>query len=97
MEVDIELLEKIVVTIFNEIKNQKTASLDVDYYWDVPGKDIYNPYNEPEKLDIGQLSEDYELLCTAYRGGYLVQHNFRKVASLLRYLSEVPLDYRVKK
>lgn len=91
MELDIDLLEKIVMDIFAKIKKQGVTSLDADYYWDVPGKDIYNTYDEPEKLDIGQLSEDYELLCTAYKGGYLVQHNFRKVASLLRYLSEKSL------
>ncbi|EDF8720540.1 hypothetical protein MKU92_004784 [Salmonella enterica] len=91
MELDLDLLEEIVVNMFTKMKIQGITSLDADYYWDVPSKDIYNVYDEPEQLDIGQLSEDYEFLCNAYKGGYLVQHNFNKIASLLRYLSERPL------
>lgn len=97
MELDLHLLEKIVVSMFREIKKQGVASLDADYYWDVPGTDIYNTYSEPRQLEIGQLTEDYELLCNAYKGGYLVQPNFRKVASLLRYLSESSLHDIVQK
>lgn len=88
MELDINLLERIVLRMFIDLKKQGVVSLDSDYYWDVSGKDIYNAYNKPKLLEIGQLSEDYEFLYTAYENEYLVQHNFKKVASLLRYLAE---------
>lgn len=91
MELDINLLEKIVLRMFIDLKKQGIVSLDFDYYWEVPGKYIYNTYNEPKVLEIGQLSEDYKFLYTAYKNEYLVQHNFKKVASLLRYLAEKAL------
>ncbi len=87
-ELDLDLLEKIIVNIFSKIKEQNIIPLDVDYYWEVSGEEIYDIYQKPEQLDIGQLSEDYTFLCEAYRGNFLVQPNLRKVAALLRYLSE---------
>lgn len=32
--------------------------LSVDYYWHIPSDQIYNPYEDPKNLDMGQLWDD---------------------------------------
>ncbi|WP_186382365.1 hypothetical protein [Amycolatopsis rhizosphaerae] len=34
-----------------------TVEVDADYFWSIPPDALYNVYEEPEKLTIGQLSE----------------------------------------
>ncbi|MER6192022.1 hypothetical protein [Streptomyces cyaneofuscatus] len=39
-----------------------TVALEHDYFWSVPGDDLYDVTNEPSTLTIGQLSESWQHL-----------------------------------
>lgn len=90
MQVDLSLLEKAVSTIFSEMKRRGIDSvpLDADFYWNVPSESIYDPYNEPNQLDIGQLEDDYETLRLAQETDKLMGYNLKNVSAIIRYLSE---------
>lgn len=45
-----------------EERSCSEVELDWDYYWDIPEDELYDPYNTPENLDLGQLSEDWQKL-----------------------------------
>lgn len=90
MQVDLNLLEKAVVSILREMKLRGVEHilLDADFYWNVPSEFIYDPYNEPNQLDIGQLEDDYETLKHAHETNKLSGYNLKNVSSIMRYLSE---------
>ncbi|MEU3756318.1 hypothetical protein AB0H17_26725 [Streptomyces olivoreticuli] len=39
-----------------------TVALEEDYFWSVPGDELYDVLNEPKSLTIGQLSESWQHL-----------------------------------
>lgn len=90
MKIKLNLLEEAVITIFNEMKEQGIDNIDLDseFYWNVPSESIYDVYNEPTQLDIGQLEDDYAILYEATKKALLVRHNLKNIADILRYLAE---------
>jgi len=90
MQIDLSLLEKTIVTIFSEMKKRGLdhIPLDADFYWNVPSEAIYNPYDEPNQLDIGQLEDDYETLRLANDADKLIGYNLKNISAIMRYLAE---------
>jgi len=41
-----------------EESGQREFEVEEDFYWNIPEAELYNPYNEPSNLDLGQLSDD---------------------------------------
>lgn len=89
MKVELDFLEKVVASIFREMKMRGIdgVQLDADFYWNVPSESIYDPYNEPGQLDIGQLEEDYETLRFAHKTDALIGYNLKNISPIMRYLS----------
>ena len=48
--------------LFAYLEDQGVESIDfaVDYYWNIPKEQMYNPYQEPFELDMGQLTDDWD-------------------------------------
>lgn len=90
MNIELEKLEEIMTTILGELKKRGIDSipLEADFYWNIPSDSIYDPYNEPTQLDIGQLEDDYETLLKAKSKEKLTGYNLKNISSLLRYISE---------
>lgn len=38
----------------------ETIALECDYFWAVPPNELYNVYEQPQELAIGQLSESWQ-------------------------------------
>ncbi|ROP60165.1 hypothetical protein EDF81_3001 [Enterobacter sp. BIGb0383] len=94
MQVDLDLLEAAIATIFSDMKQRgiDSVQLDSDFYWNVPFKCIYDPYNEPSQLDIGQLEEDYEALKHAQETDKLTGYNLKNISFNNEiYISEIPI------
>jgi hypothetical protein len=47
---------------YNEIE------IPVDYYWNVPQGVRYDPHKEPQNLDLGQLTDDWQELQKVLQG-----------------------------
>ncbi len=45
-----------------EASTGNVVTLEHDYYWSVPGDELYDVPNEPSALTIGQLSESWQHL-----------------------------------
>lgn len=90
MQVDLSLLEKTIMTIFTEMRQRgiDNIPLDKDFYWNVPSSFIYNIYNEPEQLDIGQLEDDYKTLKYAHETNKLIGYHLKNISAITRFLSE---------
>jgi hypothetical protein len=64
MEVDIGSLQRMCNLLLDHLKNggQTTLDIDSDFYWNIPGDSLYDQYSPPTRLDVGQLSADWEEL-----------------------------------
>jgi hypothetical protein len=60
MEVKIKTLEKIVTLLLSKLRDEKGDVLQIesDFYWDISDDEIFNPYEQPSMLTLGQLSDD---------------------------------------
>lgn len=64
MRVEIDQLRTVMNMLLDQLQESHGSSvdLDVDYYWWIDKDDLYDSYDRPTKLTIGQLSEDWEFL-----------------------------------
>lgn len=65
MKINIHELETVLHTLLTELKEQNGAEIEIegeDFYWAIPQEDLYNPYEKPQELMLGQLSDDLEHL-----------------------------------
>ncbi len=65
---------------------------DMDYYWTMDSKDLYNPYKTPTPESMGELSFDWENL-SRLRGnseeeGGPTTHDLKSLGAILRSISD---------
>jgi hypothetical protein len=61
LRVDINELEKVLLSLLRELRSQKGDVIEiepVDYYWSIDRDELYNPYDDPTHLTLGQLTDD---------------------------------------
>lgn len=90
MKVELDLIEKAIAIIFEQMKCRGLSSveLDCDFYWNIPTEHLYNVYCEPGELDIGQLTDDYDTLKKNLDDDILTFYNLKNVAAVMRFLSQ---------
>jgi hypothetical protein len=64
MEVSLEKLRRIFDRLCENLEENGIGfvRIESDYYWHIPDDARYDPYREPEALNLGQLSDDILLL-----------------------------------
>ena len=90
MRIDIKKIETITSVLLAKLIEIKGATIELshDYYWDIPTDDMYNPYQEPKHLTLGQLSDDLEelqRLCESSDDA--IPYDLGRIASILKALS----------
>jgi hypothetical protein len=50
----------IVLNHIEAATNDPAIELDKDYFWSIPPNELYDVYNSPADLTIGQLSESWQ-------------------------------------
>ena len=87
VQINIDEIEKAMLQLFNELRNLKGNIVElepVDFYWAISGKDLYNPYIEPQELTLGQISDDLlEMQKIADNKIDPVTYDFVKLSSIL--------------
>lgn len=89
MIVNIEELKSILIHLLVQLQKSKgnIIELPMDYYWDISLDEIYNPYIEPQNINLGQLSDDIEELKNAKVNDNLIPYDLKRVANLLTAIS----------
>lgn len=64
MEIKLSDLSQICTRLFFHLEEMGIQTIDVneDFYWNIPKSELYNPYQNPSELDLGQLSDDWNEL-----------------------------------
>jgi len=90
MTIKLDEIEKITLLLLSKLreKNGNEIALKNDYYWSIPADDMYNPYQEPKHITVGQLSDDLanvQRLCESPDDA--ISYDLERIASILKALS----------
>lgn len=86
---DIKKLINVLSDELNELNDTDTFEFGDDLYWNIPDKDLYNPYKEPTELTMGSLIEDWEFLQKVLkRERKIIDYDLYKLASILKLLGK---------
>jgi hypothetical protein len=91
MQIEIAKLNSVTNLLFDHLKELgiDTIEIDNDFYWNIPKSQLYDPYNEPKELDLGQLSDDWNDLQKVISGNMdVVSYNFIDLAAILKAIGE---------
>jgi hypothetical protein len=90
MNIRIKDLLQVINTLQNALKRFDSINLgDRDYYWDIFEEELYNPYQEPTKLSLGQLSFDWDnFLRLKQKNASPVSHDLKSLGAILRAIEE---------
>jgi len=93
-EIDLQDLKKVIDLIISRLiekHNIKQISLSEkqDFYWEVPTDKLYKIDEDQPQLDIGRLSDDWDLLQSILENPeHAVSLELIHVAPLLRWIGE---------
>lgn len=60
---------------------------DYDFYWEIPHDDVYSYSQEPNKLTLGQLSDDWmELLRLKEKNDHPISYDLLRLAAILELI-----------
>lgn len=82
-------LEVALKVILDEMRGRHgtTFTLQKDYFWDIPASQLYDPYNSPAEMTMGQLSESMDNVKQVSSGaGEPVSYALVWLADVLRAL-----------
>lgn len=91
MRVDLVVLEKVAQATFKHMKELgiEHVELEMDYYWNIPSEEKYDPYNKPADLNLGQLSDDWQdIVDIAENRNDSLGCDLVRLSSILRYIGE---------
>jgi hypothetical protein len=92
MEIDLKQMKVIVNRLLDhliETRGVSKVELDRTYYWNIPQDLLYNVCEQPNGLDIGSLSDDWEFISSLLdEDTEPVAYQLTEVAPLLRYIGE---------
>lgn len=93
-EIQKEDLKKILFMLIDKLDESPTDkfSLEKDLYWNIPDDKLYNVYQEPENLTIGNLVEDWEFLQKILRKEReVLWYDFYKVSTILNSIGHASI------
>ncbi|MFZ6028555.1 MAG: hypothetical protein ACOYYS_12635 [Chloroflexota bacterium] len=91
MRIDVKELQAITNILYDHLESLEIRHVDIsdDYYWNINGKKIYDPYQSPTNLDMGQLTDNWQELQKLLKGEREpIAYEFVWLAALLRAIGE---------
>ncbi len=91
MKINLKDIEAITEKLFISLKERGIETIEVseDFYWYIPKDIVYNPYEEPNRVEMGQLSDDWNELCkVAETNDIPIPYNFVWLATVFRAIGE---------
>jgi hypothetical protein len=97
MKINIDELQLILSQLLSRLKESKGADIELnnDFYWDIPSEELYNPYQEPKELTLGQLSDDWQEIKRLTDNQLdSIPYDLKRVSNILKALSiENPIAF----
>ena len=89
-QMKIDDLEDVLTSMFSRLRENVGDVLEIknDFYWDIPAEELYNPYEEPRKLTLGQLSDDLNEIKRLIKSPEeAILYDLKRIANILNSLS----------
>ena len=89
MRVNINNLQKIISLLLLKLKEAKGNEIEIenDFYWDILSDELYNPYNEPKNISLGQLSDELKEILRLQTTDDAIIYDLKRVSNILKALS----------
>ena len=86
---DIKKLINILSDKLGKLDDNEVVEIREDLYWNILDEELYNPYSEPAKLTMGNLTEDWEFLKKVRdEEREMIDYDLYKLASILKFLGK---------
>lgn len=96
MKININDLEKIILLLLHKLKESKGNEIELnnDFFWDIPSDELYNPYEDPKNITLGQLTDEVNEIMRLMKADEAIAYDLKRVASILTALSiENPIAF----
>ena len=89
MKISIDKIQKIASLLLSRLKESKGDEIEItnDYYWDISDEELYNPYEEPKNITLGQLSDDIEEIQRLINSDDGIIYDFKRLAVIFKAIS----------
>ncbi len=89
MKVSIDEIQKITTLLLSKLKESKGNEIEFnnDYYWDISENELYNPYEEPKNITLGQLSDDLDEVQRLNKFDDAIVYDLKRISGILKALS----------
>jgi len=90
MTIKIDELQKIIILLLSKLKDSKgnEVEIDSDFYWDISMNEIYNPYQDPKNITLGQLSSDLEeIYRLVEKKEDAIPYDLKRIAAIIKAIS----------
>jgi hypothetical protein len=89
MKIKIDEIQKITFLLFSKLKENKGDEIEIanDYYWDISNDELYNPYEEPKNITLGQLSDDIKEIQRLANPDDAIIYDLKRLAVILKAIS----------
>ena len=89
MEINLDDLQDIISTLISRLKEVKGNKIEIesDFYWEVPSRELYYPYAQPQNLVMGQLTEDWKEIMRLTKHDTEVSYDLKRFANIITAIS----------
>lgn len=89
MKISVDEIQKITLLLLSRLKESRGDEIEVanDYYWDISDEELYNPYEEPKNITLGQLSDDIEEIQRLVNSDDAIMYDLKRLAVVLKAIS----------
>lgn len=87
--ISIDEIQKITLLLLARLKESRGVEIEIksDYYWDISDEELYNPYEEPKNITLGQLSDDIEEIHRLANSDDEVMYDLKRLAAIFKAIS----------
>ena len=91
MKININELQQCLSQLLSNLKESKGENIELskDFYWDISSDELYNPYEQPKELSLGQLSDDWQEIkrLVDNNSSNSIPYDLIRISNILRALS----------
>lgn len=98
MNINVNELRTVTTKLLDWVEEYQGSNIDVsvDYYWNIPGNQVYNLSHEPVNFDVGQISDDWQELRKLLDENRLpIQYQLIWLSALFRAIGEYEVQQHV--
>lgn len=88
MKINIEQIKEITLLLLSKLQESKGNEIELnsDYYWAFADEEIYNPYEDPKSITLGQLSDELDEIYRLLKSDDTIAYDLKRLSNIFRAL-----------